>query len=257
MNRNDEHNGVENIRKQIRSKLSVAIILAILLLGFSASFVPRVGAEITGSSAKVWTDKADYHPGTTVTIYGAGFTPFAHVSLDVIKVKDGTITNWNVISKADGSFTATYQIDKQGAPLYKVAASDGSDFAKTSFTDSVDQHIKVTMANGAPSATVVITDITNPTDSSNITADGTMQTVTMDGGDSFTLSFTNSGNSRDGFSNSGFSETSVTYTASDTEIDVTAFEQVQNTFAVTGISGTDTVSLTGFFLGSGDSTIII
>ena len=241
------------MRAKTKINLYAGLILTLLLIGLTSPFASKVGAS---PAAKIWTDQADYHPGTTVTIYGSGFAPFSQVSLEVTKVRDGTVTNWNILSKANGSFVTTYQIDKQGAPLYKVTATDGSASIKTSFTDSVNQPIIVTMANGAPSSTVVVTDTTTPVDSSTINADGTLQYVTMEGSDSFTLSFINSGDNRDGFSNSGFSETSIIYTASIVELDVTAFAQIQNTFTVTGLSETDAVALTSTYLGSGGSTIV-
>ena len=77
----------------------------------------------------------------------------------------------------------------------------------------------------------------------------------MAAGSTFTLSFTNTGTSRDGFSVSGsFSATSTSYTASATPISVTAYEQEQNTFSVTINGGNpasgDTIILTGTSVGS-------
>ena len=89
-----------------------------------------------GNTAKIWTDKADYLPGTTVTIFGTGFLPNADVALNVTKIKDGTITSWSTRSDVNGNFTTTYQIDKVGAPLYTVIATDGTNTATKTFTDA-------------------------------------------------------------------------------------------------------------------------
>ena len=331
-----------NTRKQIRLQLSVGFILAILLIGLSASFLPKVGAEPAGSSAKIWTDKADYHPGTTVTIYGSGFAAYTQVSLDVTKVKDGTVTNWHVMSNANGSFTAIYQIDKHGAPLYKIASTDGTNNAKTTFTDSAillspnsglpgdtvsvsyignnftpddtitasfdgyvgtftlsgtttvdslggfsgitfavpscssgthnvnfyDQHgdsgyssftvlisqpITVTIANSTPAADVTVYDTTASSIIGALTAGDSLHYVSMPAGDSYILTFSNlPSNIQDGFNIAGvFSGASGSYVADgSTNPSLTAYEQVQNTFAVMGLSGTDTVELTGTYLGT-------
>ena len=318
--------------------------------------MPKVNAESFSSSAKIWTDKADYHPATTVTIYGQGFDPYANVALDVTKVKDGTVTNWNIISKADGSFTTSYQIDKQGAPLYKIDATDGTNKAKTTFTDSslivtdittssttrgyigdtihitgdtlrfgmeingttitgydiewfdgsipvaiwpvssdtfdltetipsssygsitvtlytepnldtvmsttftvdptrITQPIAVEFENSAAQATVTITG-GNPSPST-FPADGSVHNIIMDDGASFTLSFSNTGNKRNGFEvDDSFSATSDSYVASTNSISETAYAQVQNTFVASGLSGPDSVELIGTYLGDSDSLIV-
>lgn len=131
----------------------------LLLLAFSMavngglSFV--VNANPTGSSAKIWTNKADYHPGTISTIYGTGFLPNMEVALQITKVKDGTFTSWNVVSNSQGSFITSYQIDKQGAPLYKITATDGTNTAKTTFTDS-SFAVDSSGSNSATSGSTVI-----------------------------------------------------------------------------------------------------
>lgn len=120
--------------------LKIVCTTLLLLLAFSmavnSGLSSLVNASPTAASAKIWTDKADYHPGTVVTIYGAGFKPNSEVTLVVTKVKDGSTTTIHATSSSQGGFTTTYQIDKQGAPLYKIVATDGVSNAKTTFTDS-------------------------------------------------------------------------------------------------------------------------
>ena len=85
--------------------------------------------------AQVWTDKADYHPGELVTIYGSGFLANTPVAFVVTKLKDGTQTTWSISSDAVGNITTGYQIDAQGAPLYKIDATDGENNASYTFKD--------------------------------------------------------------------------------------------------------------------------
>jgi hypothetical protein len=70
-------------------------------------------------TAQVWTDKADYHPGETVTIHGSGFTPNAPVAFTVTKLKDGTTTNWS-----------THQIQKATLQLPTKSTSKADPFTK-------------------------------------------------------------------------------------------------------------------------------
>ena len=128
--------------------------------------------------------------------------------------------------------------------------------------DGVTQPIKVTMSDSAPSATVTITDLTNPgaPSPSTFSSDGSVYLINgMSSGDSFTLSFSNdAGSTQDGFSvSSVFSSTSITYSVSGSELDVTAYEQVSNNFTVTGLSGADSVTLAGTYLGVDSSPIVI
>jgi hypothetical protein len=118
------------------------------------------------------------------------------------------------------------------------------------------------MSDSAPSATVTITDLTNPgaPSPSTFSSDGSVYLINgMSSGDSFTLSFSNdAGSTQDGFSvSSVFSSTSITYSVSGSELDVTAYEQVSNNFTVTGLSGADSVTLAGTYLGVDSSPIVI
>ncbi len=91
-------------------------------------------------------------------------------------------------------------------------------------------------------------------------ADGTPYKIAMVAGDNFTLYFTNSGTTRDGFIVLNvFSANSSQYYASSTAISITAYEQVQNTFSVTFNGGSptssDSLKLTGTYLGTSSATI--
>ncbi|MGD0645371.1 MAG: hypothetical protein ABSA75_10745 [Candidatus Bathyarchaeia archaeon] len=127
----------------------------------------------------------------------------------------------------------------------------------------VIQPITVTMNNSAPAATVTITDTGTGTPSpSTFPADGSVHNINgMDQGDSFTLLFSNAGNSRDGFIvSNAFSATSSPNPASIVPLDVTAYEQVQNTFSTAFNDGnpgsSDSLVLTGTYLGTSSSNIV-
>ena len=102
-----------------------------IAIGFASAETPKTQAD----SSKIWTDKADYHPGETVTIYGTSFLPNTFIDLNVTKQNDGTNTLWKSITDANGNFKTTYQIGAVGAPLYTVKATDGTNTATTTFTD--------------------------------------------------------------------------------------------------------------------------
>ena len=144
----------------MNTKCALKIVCTLLLiLAFSMAvnggLFALVNAQPTTASAKIWTDKADYHPGTLVTIYGTGFNPHSAIALNVTKMKDGSVTSGHILSDSKGNFAATYQIDKVGAPLYDVSATDGVNTAKTTFTDSGS--ISLSEQSGVVGDTVTIT----------------------------------------------------------------------------------------------------
>ena len=107
-------------------------------LAFSVASAPSTSNQLTPqtATAQVYTDKADYHPGELVTIYGSGFSANTPVAFTVTKLKDGTQTKWSADSDTVGNLTTTCQIDPEGAPLYRINATDGTNQASCTFTDS-------------------------------------------------------------------------------------------------------------------------
>ena len=83
---------------------------------------------------RYWTNKADYPPGSLVTIYGSDFSPDANVSLTLTN-PDNSTYSWSVFANSTGAFTTTYQLIVMGH-LYFVVATDGTNTAETTFTDS-------------------------------------------------------------------------------------------------------------------------
>lgn len=123
--------------------------------------------------------------------------------------------------------------------------------------------LKTTMSNSAPSATITVNGC-SPSPST-FSSDGAVHDVTMNPSCSYTESFSNSGNSRDGFIvSSAFSATSPSESscASGTcaELDLTAYEQLQNTYQANANAQTDFDTsmswiASGTYLGTSSSTI--
>jgi hypothetical protein len=108
------------------------ILLALALLMLSVAFFAFKPAY--AQEAYVWTDREDYAPEETVTIYGAGFTPYSTVTVSLTR-PDGHIDQWSIAADSSGSFTTTYQLDGI-AGTYTVTATDGINTAATTFTDA-------------------------------------------------------------------------------------------------------------------------
>lgn len=93
-------------------------------------------ATYTDLGAKIWTDKEDYSPGETVTIYGSGFSADANVAVSVTR-PDNHVDTWSdVLSDGSGGFITTYQLNGIEG-LYTVVATDGTNTPMTTFTDKV------------------------------------------------------------------------------------------------------------------------
>ena len=196
--------------------------------------------------------------GSAVTVSGTGFavnsTLTATFGGTTVTLSGTTSTN------GTGSFTGTtftvpnYATTWTSGSVQTVSITDAAANSNgTAYTvNTISQSITVAMSN-APSAPVAVNG-GNP-NPNTIAADGTAHTVTMFAGNSFTLSFSNSGNTRDGFNiSNAFSASSNSYAASINPVTTTAYEQVQNTFNATFNKGNpnagDTLALSGTFIGS-------
>lgn len=119
-----------------RNAAITLIMLSIALMLLAVYTASIVKAE----PARIWTDKTDYAPEETVTIYGEGFQ--GNVTITVIR-PDGTINdpqngimgNWAVNADENGTFETTYQLDGITGK-YTVTATDGTNTATTTFTDA-------------------------------------------------------------------------------------------------------------------------
>jgi len=116
----------------LKRKLSIMLLLLAMLMFLAAFAATTAMAE--GTTATIWTDKPDYSPAETVTIYGSGFNPEAQVNMTVAR-PDGSGDEWAVTSDSSGSFTTTYLLDGITG-TYTVTATDGTNAATTTFTDA-------------------------------------------------------------------------------------------------------------------------
>jgi|GEM_PF-3077858 len=90
------------------------------------------------------TDKEDYHPGETATIFGNFFASLENVVLKVFGNDENdnpdnyAYNEQTVTANESGSFTATYNLDSTYRPFYEMEASDesGNVLASGWFRDS-------------------------------------------------------------------------------------------------------------------------
>jgi hypothetical protein len=103
----------------------------------------------------IWTDKEDYSPGETVTIYGSGFNANAEITITIVQPNGTKDTITDVDSDENGSFTAYYVIDNDDpVGLYTVTATDGTNIASTTFTDAPKVG-SVTVLPASPDSNIV------------------------------------------------------------------------------------------------------
>src|SRR6266571_4387011 len=106
-----------------------AVFAALMLMAIA----PAVRAD-DGGNAAITTDKPDYHPEETVIINGTAFLADSTVTVGVLR-PNGDYSSWNVTTDGSGAFSTTYELDGiQG--VYTVDATDGTNTATTTFTDS-------------------------------------------------------------------------------------------------------------------------
>jgi hypothetical protein len=110
-----------------RIQLAIAVFAIIFTLTITSNFVK---AETT----TMWTDKQDYSPEETVTIYGKDFVPDTMITI-ILTRPDGHIDTWAAYSDSSAQFTTTYLLDGITG-TYTVTATDGTNTATTTFTDS-------------------------------------------------------------------------------------------------------------------------
>lgn len=94
------------------------------------------------STPTLTTDKDDYHPGETATIFGRFFSPLQNFVLKIFGVdkqnENYTESSIEVTSDASGSFSTSYLLDQVFRPFYDVHAFDtlGNKIAEMWFRDS-------------------------------------------------------------------------------------------------------------------------
>ncbi|MEM1590080.1 MAG: hypothetical protein QW175_06660 [Candidatus Bathyarchaeia archaeon] len=87
----------------------ILVFLSTLMLAAASTITAK--AEEASANAKIWTDKPDYAPEETVTIYGAGFLPDSAILIQVTR-PDYTADSWSTTSNSSGNFVTTHQLEE-------------------------------------------------------------------------------------------------------------------------------------------------
>ncbi len=99
-------------------------------------------ATVSGPAATLSTDKDDYHPGTTATIFGSFFTPLQNFVLKIFGSDENdqnyTEQTATVVTDEDGAFSFKYLLDALYRPFYNMVVStpEGDEVASSYFRDS-------------------------------------------------------------------------------------------------------------------------
>jgi hypothetical protein len=110
-------------------KLFSTLVIALLIL--SIVFVPILASA---EGARIWTDKDNYGPSDTVTIFGSGFLPSTEVTI-TITAPDLSVATIYASTDEFGAFTTQYLLDGMFG-TYTVTATDGINTATTTFTEA-------------------------------------------------------------------------------------------------------------------------
>lgn len=120
-----------------KRKITALLMSVILTLTYSLIFVPPIAANtatvatydnVTGEA------KTDFAPSETVLIKGTGFLTFTAVTVDTTR-PDTVVDTGSAITDADGNFSYQYVLDGIWGE-YQVSATDGTNTATCTFTDS-------------------------------------------------------------------------------------------------------------------------
>ncbi len=119
----------------VSNSKSGAFVLSLVLLLGVFGIVSFATHHAWADTAAIWTDQSDYAPESIVHINGTGFAANSTVTLTLTNPDNSTVS-WNASTDNNGDFATSYQIDSMGGS-YSLAATDGTNAATTSFTDSI------------------------------------------------------------------------------------------------------------------------
>ena len=161
------------------------------------------GAATAQGGASLTSDAADYPPGATATLTGAGFAGGETVTVQVVHADGAPTTGadhepWNVFADSNGGFVTTWHVcedDCVGELLLATADQASGAHAETTFTDSCTSDVTVTggptsftFSGGSPFSNVGTWHV----------VPGVNYTVTIANvncaGDDITVSYQNNGN---------------------------------------------------------------
>src|SRR6266568_3061623 len=120
--------------------LSFALVITLAIIFTTTSIRGIARADSSASGPTIASDQADYSPGSTVTLTGAGWAPNEAVH---INVNDSVGNTWSLNSNPDpvadsnGGFTYSFSLPNSFIANYTVTATGPtSGTATTTFTDS-------------------------------------------------------------------------------------------------------------------------
>jgi len=113
----------------MRHKTVIRILGTLVAIHIFATLV-MVGQTTT---TIIWTDKKEYSPEETVTIFGSGFNPTATIKMTITR-PDGIVDTGYTTSDALGEFAYYYVLDGVTG-TYTATATDGANSATTTFID--------------------------------------------------------------------------------------------------------------------------
>ncbi len=136
------------LRKYVLSAFALTLFISFAWI-FSTSIAHAEEVSIETNPAPVIvinpelsTDKDDYHPGETATIFGKFFQPLQNVVLKIFGSDDHdqnyTEVIQNLTTDESGSFTSLFNLDNLYRPFYEMVTSntDGEPIASGWFRDS-------------------------------------------------------------------------------------------------------------------------
>lgn len=166
---------------------------------------PAPASVVVTVPATLSTDKEDYHPGQTATIFGKFFAPLQSFVLKIFGSDDNnenyTESTQTVTADETGAFTATYTLDSLFRPFYEMVATDfsGTQLASSWFRDAaIDIYNQCANDDGdgypgAPGTCNWINGAINGNNSTYQEGDSTVQRLSIKGfepGSSHSVTFT-------------------------------------------------------------------
>src|SRR6266550_566597 len=115
----------------------IVAAIVLLLAGSAAAMVAATGDG--GGGPAIWTDQADYPPGATVTLTGAGWAAGEAVHIEVNDTIGKTWKHTADVAADDvGGFTDVFNLSSNFVSDYDATATGAmSGTATTTFTDSL------------------------------------------------------------------------------------------------------------------------
>jgi hypothetical protein len=161
------------IRKEVNTKgiLVSILLIAVLSMMFAAPLAAAEGATIR-------TDKADYAPEETVTIFGSGFNAFTDATV-TIERPNGWIDTIPAVADGIGDFTCTYQLDGITGSYMVTATDETGNTATTTFTDA--ELVNVEVVSGVGNAVIEVEQGQTVSFTINLSATGQLRnTITSE-----------------------------------------------------------------------------